>query len=64
MRNTDWLIDGCPGPVLGGTMAMTGIPALANDADVITRGPCSGNSDWKLKASPENGRIEVEGEVD
>jgi len=39
-------------------------PALANDADVIKRGACSGNSDWKLKASPQNGRIEVEGEVD
>ena len=39
-------------------------PALANDADVIRRGGCSGTSDWKLKASPENGRIEVEGEVD
>ena len=25
---------------------------------------CSGSSDWKLKASPEDGRIEVEGEVD
>lgn len=49
---------------LGGTMAMTAVPALANDADVITRGPCSASSDWKLKASPENGRIEVEGEVD
>jgi hypothetical protein len=39
-------------------------PALANDDDVIRRGGCSGRSDWKLKASPENNRIEVEGEVD
>ena len=39
-------------------------PAMANDADVIKRGSCTGASDWKLKASPENGRIEVEGEVD
>ena len=38
--------------------------ASANDADVITRGSCSGASDWKLKASPEDGRIEVECEVD
>jgi hypothetical protein len=38
--------------------------AHANDADVIKRGSCSGTADWKLKASPENGRIEVEGEVD
>lgn len=39
-------------------------PALANDADVIRTGACSGSAHWKLKASPENGRIEVEGEVD
>jgi hypothetical protein len=39
-------------------------PALANDADVIREGNCSGASDWKLKLSPENGRIEVEFEVD
>ena len=38
--------------------------ASANDADVVKRGSCSGASDWKLKASPEDGRIEVEGEVD
>lgn len=39
-------------------------PALANDDDVIRRGSCSGATEWKLKASPEDGRIEVEGEVD
>jgi hypothetical protein len=39
-------------------------PALAADADVIRRGSCSGNSDWKIKASPQDNRIEVEGEVD
>ena len=38
--------------------------ALAKDGDVIRRGSCSGASDWKLKLSPENGRIEVEYEVD
>lgn len=39
-------------------------PAVAKDGDVIRRGSCSASADWKLKASPENGRIEVEGEVD
>lgn len=43
---------------------LSGSVAVANDADVIRRGSCSGYADWKLKASPENGRIEVEGEVD
>lgn len=37
---------------------------LASDADIIRQGNCSGASDWKLKLSPENGRIEVEFEVD
>ena len=54
-----------------GALALTGvavlglaIPAFAKDGDVIRRGGCSNSSDWKLKASPENNRIEVEGEVD
>ena len=38
--------------------------AFAKDGDVIRRGACSGPSDWKLKLSNENGRIEVEFEVD
>ena len=42
------------------------IPAVASagDRDVIREGPCSGRSDWKIKLSPEDGRIEVEFEVD
>jgi hypothetical protein len=39
-------------------------PAHANDDDVVRRGSCTGATDWKLKASPEDGRIEVEAEVD
>ena len=39
-------------------------PASANDDDVIRRGACSGGTDWKIKASPEDGRIEVESEID
>ena len=38
--------------------------ALAGRNDVIERGSCSGSSDWKLKLSPEDGRLEVEFEVD
>ncbi|MEA2550908.1 MAG: hypothetical protein QOE25_677 [Actinomycetota bacterium] len=38
--------------------------AMAKVGDVIERGSCSGSSDWKLKLSPEDGRIEVEFEVD
>ncbi len=44
----------------------TGVtPAAAGGGDeVIRRGNCSGSADWKLKAKTDNGRIEVEGEVD
>ncbi len=38
--------------------------ASAKAGDVIERGSCSGASTWKLKLSPEDGRIEVEFEVD
>src|SRR4029077_11994655 len=31
---------------------------------IVKEGPCSGASDWKLKAKPDNGRLEVEFEVD
>jgi hypothetical protein len=40
------------------------VPASANEDDVRRNGSCSGSTDWKLKMSPENGRIEVEFEVD
>ena len=47
------------------TLSVAGAaPAFAKDGDVIRRGACSGASDWKLKLSPENGKIEVEYEVD
>jgi hypothetical protein len=41
-------------------------PALAksDDGEVIKRGDCSGSSNWKLKAKPDDGRLEVEFEVD
>jgi hypothetical protein len=39
-------------------------PAMAKDGRVTAAGSCSSSGTWKLKASPENGRIEVEAEVD
>ncbi len=49
--------------------ALTGLsasPALASgdDDDVLRTGSCSARSDWKLKAGPDDGRLEVELEVD
>jgi hypothetical protein len=47
------------------TGLMSVAPAVsAKDGDIIRRGSCSGQSDWKLKLSREDGMIEVEFEVD
>ena len=46
------------------TLVAAPLATSAKDGDVIRRGDCTMNSDWKLKLSPENGRIEVEFEVD
>ena len=43
----------------GATLAKHG-----NSSAVIRTGSCSGASDWKLKAKPDNSSIEVEFEVD
>ena len=52
--------------VLSGlVLALTAAPlAVAKDGDIIRRGNCTGATDWKLKLSEEDGRIEVEFEVD
>ena len=42
---------------------VTALPAAAG-GDVRREGNCSGRSDWKVKLSPEDGRLEVEFEVD
>jgi hypothetical protein len=39
-------------------------PALAKGDDVVSRGSCSGTASWKLKAGPDDNRIQVEAEVD
>lgn len=46
------------------TLVAAPVATSAKDGDVIQRGACTANSNWKLKLSPENGRIEVEFEVD
>jgi hypothetical protein len=52
------------GALLAAAVTVSAVPAQANEDDVVRRGNCSRSTDWKLKASPENGRIEVEGEID
>jgi hypothetical protein len=42
-------------------------PATASHGggqDIRTSGHCSGAAHWRLKAKPDDGRIEVEGEID
>lgn len=45
-------------------LAPLAAPAVAKDGEVVRKGSCSASADWKLKASPDDGRIEVEAEVD
>jgi hypothetical protein len=52
--------------VLSATMSIGAMPggAVARDGDIIRTGGCTGASSWKLKLGPEDGRMEVEFEVD
>ena len=53
--------------VLAASLALTSAPALASGGDddrVIRTGGCSGSADWKLKVKTDDGKLEVEGEVD
>jgi hypothetical protein len=51
---------------LATTLGLVGASGVAHagDREVIQRGDCSGSAVWKLKAKPDDGRLEVEGEVD
>jgi len=49
--------------VAGAPLASSAV-AKGGDDRVIRTGSCSGTADWKLKAKSDNGRIEVEWEVD
>jgi hypothetical protein len=50
--------------LVGGAMVAMPAAVAAKDGDIVRTGACSNHSDWKLKLSPENGKIEVEFEVD
>lgn len=49
-----------------GLSAMTASPAIAGDDDnrIERNGSCRAGTDWKIKAKADDGRIEVEAEVD
>jgi hypothetical protein len=39
-------------------------PAAAGDDEKIRTGACSGSAHWKLKVKPDDGRLDLEAEVD
>jgi hypothetical protein len=52
---------------LSTALVATGAPLAHADGDdgrIIRTGSCSGSADWKLKAKHDDGRLEVEYEVD
>ena len=46
------------------TLALAAAPAHAGDSDRERTGSCSGSTTWKIKAGPDDGRMEVEAEID
>jgi hypothetical protein len=52
------------GLIAAAMVALAPLGVMAKDGDVIRSGNCTASTDWKLKLSPEDGRIEVEFEVD
>jgi hypothetical protein len=52
-------------PLAAAAVALVAVPAIgAKDGDVLVQGRCTGATTSKLKLSEEDGRIEVEFEVD
>jgi len=50
--------------LLVAAMTIASSPVAAKSGDIVKTGSCTGAADWKLKAGKDNGRIEVEFEVD
>jgi len=45
-------------------LVVPSVYAGGNDNEMIREGRCSNGADWKIKAKPDDGRLEVEGEID
>jgi hypothetical protein len=50
--------------VTGAGLATSAVASGGHDDRIIRTGSCSGSADWKLKAKSDDGRLEVEWEVD
>jgi hypothetical protein len=56
---------GLAGLLAAGIMSSAPVAfAKGGGGEVIKQGSCSVSSDWKLKAKPDDGRLEIEFEVD
>jgi hypothetical protein len=66
MKNTLRVAIASAALLAGPTLVGLATPAAASGGSdaVIRTGNCSGAADWKLKAKPDDGRLEVEFEVD
>jgi hypothetical protein len=51
-------------PVVAGLVLIAAPATAGGGDDVVRRGSCSGGTEWKLKVKPDDGRLEVEAEVD
>jgi hypothetical protein len=45
-------------------LGTTGLAQARGDGEIRRQGSCDGSADWKIKAKPDDGRIEVEAEID
>jgi hypothetical protein len=50
--------------VLGSVLTMAPAEARGGGDDTVRRGHCSGATTWKVKVGQDDGRLEVEAEVD
>lgn len=50
--------------VASASLVTVASPAQAKGGDVVRHGSCSGATDWKLKVGRDDGRLEVEAEID
>ncbi len=65
LKRTKWIVAGAV--VMTSVLALAPLAAASASArpapQVARHGNCSGQADWKLKVAPENGRLQVEFEV-